>query len=348
MRSFSLDTKPLLTPEVVALLTEIYECKGKQTLYIEAQPDVLTTMLQTAKIQSIGASNRLEGIHTSDQRLIALMNEKDLPRNRSEEEIAGYRKVLDTIHESYDYIPIKPSILLQLHRDLYSYGVSSNGGSWKNTNNAIVQERESGEKFVRFQPLSALETPEAMERLCDSYTELIQNGKGDPLLLSLMFVLDFLCIHPFNDGNGRMSRLLTLLMLYRSDYIVGKYISIETLIEKSRESYYETLYISSQEWHEGKNAYEPFVRYMLGIILLAYREFISRVEYLRDKKISKPERIRQLFTSRLEPLRRQEISELCPDISTATIKNTLTELVKEGYIIKLGAARATTYIKNME
>lgn len=346
MRDFNFDTRPLLTPEIVRLLTEIHECKGKQELYVEAHVDVLKTLLKSAKIQSTGASNRIEGIYTSEERLNALVNEKAEPRNRSEEEIAGYRKVLETIHEGYEFIPPRSSIILQLHRDLYSYSASRIGGRWKNTDNAIVEEGEGGAMAVRFQPLPAFETPEAMDRLCDGYLEAVAREKGDPLLLSIQFIFDFLCIHPFNDGNGRISRLLTLLTLYRSGYIVGKYISLEMLIEKSKETYYEVLQASSQQWHEGANSYEPFARYMLGIILTTYRDFNSRVEYLRDKKLSKPERIRAIFADRLGAISRQELSALCPDISEVTIKQTLTQLVKEGYIQKLGSARATKYIRN--
>ena len=346
MREFIFDTRPLLTPEIVRLLTDIHECKGKQELYIEAHSDALATLLKSAKIQSTGASNRIEGIHTSDERLNALVNEKAEPRNRSEEEIAGYRKVLEIIHERYDFIPPRASIILQLHRDLYSYSASRSGGRWKNIDNTIVEENSDGTTSVRFRPMSAFETPDAMERLCDGYMDAVAHERGDPLLLSIQFILDFLCVHPFNDGNGRISRLLTLLTLYRAGYIVGKYISMEMLIEKSKETYYDVLMASSKGWHESANTYEPFTRYMLGIILAAYRDFNSRVEYLRDKKLSKPERIRRIFAGRLDALSRKELSELCPDISEATIKKTLAQLVKEGYIQKLGSARATKYIRD--
>ena len=346
MHQFVFDTKSLLTPEIVRMLTQIHECKGKQELYAEAHADVLTTLLNIAKIQSIGASNRIEGIHTSDERLDAIVLEKSEPRNRSEEEIAGYRKVLEIIHESYEYMSPKASVLLQLHRDLYAYSASSIGGHWKNANNSIVEENEDGSTTIRFVPVSAFDTPEAVERLCNAYLEAIDNTQDDPLLLCTCFVLDFLCIHPFNDGNGRMSRLLTLLMLYRSGYIVGKYISLEMLIEKSKETYYESLQVSSIGWHENANDYEPFVRYMLGIILSAYREFNSRIASLRDNSISKPERIRAIFASRLDSVNRQELAALCPDISEATIRATLTQLTKEGFILKIGSARATRYVRN--
>ena len=345
MRDFLFDTRPLLTPEIVRLLTEIHEHKGKQTLYIDAHADILSSLLKNAKIQSTGASNRIEGIHTSDERLKAIVDEKAEPRNRSEEEIAGYRKVLETIHDNYLYIPPTPSVILQFHRALYSYSPYGNGGHWKNSENSIVETDEHGRQTVRFQPLSAFETPEAMDCLCRNYNQAIAEDHGEPLLLTIQFILDFLCIHPFNDGNGRISRLLTLLLLYRGEYFVGKYISMEMLIEKNKEGYYESLKSSSQGWLQGTNTSEPFVRYMLGILLAAYRDFSARVESARDKSVSKPERIRRVFEHRLDPLSRQELGELCPDISEATMKNTLVQLVREGYLQKLGAARATKYIR---
>jgi Fic family protein len=222
------------------------------------------------------------------------------------------------------------------------------GGSYKNANNVIAEEDEKGLKFVRFEPVEAWETPEAMQALCKSYEEIINPGKVDPLLVIPMFVLDFLCIHPFNDGNGRMSRLLTLLLLYRSGYIVGKYISIEKLIEESKETYYETLQQSSQQWHEAKNDYEPFVRYMLGVIVAAYRDFSSRVDNLITKGLSKPERVQELIKNTMGKITKAEILEKCPDISQVTVQRALEALQKSGDIIKIGDGRYTTYIWNRE
>lgn len=196
----------LLTPEVVRLLTQIHEEKGKQELFLEANMDELRGLLEVAKIQSTGASNRIEGIYTSDQRLRELVAQKAKPRNRSEEEIAGYREVLSTIHESYDYIPLRSNTILQLHRNLYSYSSGAVGGQYKNADNVIAETDADGHRRVRFQPVAAFQTPEAMATLCEAMNEAWQAGTFDKLLLMPMFVLDFLCIHPFNDGNGRMSR----------------------------------------------------------------------------------------------------------------------------------------------
>ncbi len=349
MRSFDYGSieQELLNPNTMNLVSAIHEYKGKQELFIEAEPDILVAMLEIAKIQSTGASNRIEGIYTTDERLTQLVRDKATPRNRSEEEIAGYREVLSTIHESYEYIIPRPNIILQLHRDLYSFSKGV-GGRYKNADNIIAETDAEGHSKARFVPVSAFETPEAMEALCDAFMKAVNAEKIDPLILIPRFILDFLCIHPFNDGNGRMSRLLTLLLLYRSGYIVGKYISIEMIIEKSKETYYEVLQESSQGWHEGDNSYAPFIRYYLGVILSAYREFSSRVEHLKHKGVSKPMRIRRLFDDRLGKLTKKEILTLCPDISMATVENALAALTKEGYIIKTGAGRSTAYVKNPE
>ena len=214
--------KQLLTPEIVNMLSSLHEFRGKQELYIEAESDVLTALLDIAKIQSTKASNKIEGIYTSDERLEALVMEKAEPKNRSEAEIAGYREVLATIHDSYEYISIRPNNILQLHRDLYSFSSSDTGGRFKNTDNVIAESSKDGQQRVRFIPVPAFQTREAMNNLCYEFNNAIERAEYDPLLLIPMFILDFLCIHPFNDGNGRMSRLLTLLLLYRSGYIVGK------------------------------------------------------------------------------------------------------------------------------
>jgi Fic family protein len=330
------------------LVSAIHEYKGKQELFIEAKADVLEAMLEIAIIQSTGASNRIEGIYTSDERLDALVKLKAEPRNRSEREIAGYREVLRLIHESYAYMAPRTNVILQLHRDLYQFSPSSIGGKFKNSDNLITETDAFGQTQIRFKPLTAFETPEAVDRLTDTFINAINAEKYDPLLLIPMFVLDFLCIHPFNDGNGRMSRLLTLLLLYRSGYIVGKYISIEMIIEKTKETYYEVLMDSSAEWHEGKNSYLPFVRYYMEVILSAYKEFSARVELMQNRSLSKPERIRKLFDNTLQKLSKRMVLEKCPDISTSTVEITLASLLKEGYIIKTGAGKNTAYIRNTD
>ena len=349
MRKYDFQNKwqKLLVPDIVALLTQIHEFKGEQNLFIEANSDTLTQLVEVARIQSTEASNKIEGIYTSDDRLKKIVLNKTTPRTRNEQEIAGYRDVLATIHESYEYIPLRPTMILQLHRDLYKFSGMSIGGHYKNSDNVIAETDSAGNRFVRFQPVPAWETPEAIDFACKAYDEAVQSG-ADPLLVIPMFILDFLCIHPFNDGNGRMSRLLTLLLLYRSGYIVGKYISIEKVIEQSKETYYETLQQSSAGWHENQNDYTPFVRYMLGVIVAAYRDFSSRVQVLDTSGMSKPDRIREVIKGTLGKLTKAEIMETCADISQITVQRTLIELQKKGEIIKLGGGRYTSYTWNRE
>lgn len=349
MRNFSYNEKyvNLLKPDIVTLLAQIHEFKGEQNLFIEANADALTELLEIAKIQSTEASNKIEGIYTSDERLKKIVLDKTMPKTRSEQEIAGYRDVLVTIHENYDYIPVRPSSILQLHRDLYKYSGGNIGGSYKNSDNIIAEIDASGNKRTRFIPVAAWETAPSVENLCQEYDKAIQN-QLDSLLLIPMFVLDFLCIHPFNDGNGRMSRLLTLLLLYRSGYIVGKYISIEKLIEKSKETYYEALYESSLNWHQETNDYLPFVRYMLGVIVAAYRDFASRVEILATKNLSKADKIEELLKRTFGKISKAEIMQKCPDISQITVQRTLAELIKSGKIVKIGGGRYTKYAWNRE
>lgn len=256
----------LLTPEIVKKLTLIHEYKGEQRLFIEAHKDELKELVEIAKVQSTEASNKIEGISTADDRLKNLVQAKTTPRNRDESEIAGYRDVLNTIHENYDYIPINANYILQLHRDLYKFLGNIDGGIFKTSDNIIREMDAEGNEKIRFRPVAAWETPASIDELCKAYNEA--KGEADSLLLTMMFILDFLCIHPFNDGNGRMSRLLTLLLLYQSGFIVGKYISIEKIIEGSKETYYEVLQDSSINWHENENDYKPFVNYMLGVIVM--------------------------------------------------------------------------------
>ena len=349
MRKYDFQNKwqKLLVPDIVALLTQIHEFKGEQNLFIEANSDTLTQLVEVARIQSTEASNKIEGIYTSDDRLKKIVLNKTTPRTRNEQEIAGYRDVLATIHESYEYIPLRPTMILQLHRDLYKFSGMSIGGNYKNSDNVIAETDSAGNRFVRFQPVPAWEAPEAINFACKAYDEAVQSG-ADPLLVIPMFILDFLCIHPFNDGNGRMSRLLTLLLLYRSGYIVGKYISIEKVIEQSKETYYETLQQCSAGWHKNQNDYAPFVRYILGVIVAAYRDFSSRVQVLVTSGMSKPDRIREVIKGTLGKITKAEIMEKCPDISQITVQRTLIELQKKGEIIKLGGGRYTAYIWNRE
>lgn len=295
----------LLTPEIVKKLTLIHEYKGEQRLFIEAHKDELNELVEIAKVQSTEASNRIEGISTADDRLKNLVQAKTTPRNRDEAEIAGYRDVLNTIHENYDYIPINANYILQLHRDLYKFLGNVDGGIFKTSDNVIREIDMEGNEKIRFRPVAAWETPASIDELCKAFS--IAKDETDPILLVMMFILDFLCVHPFNDGNGRMSRLITLLLLYQSGFIVGKYISIEKIIEDSKETYYEALQDSSINWHENKNDYKPFVNYMLGVIVNAYKEFEARVKLLTDPGLSKSDRIREIIKNHIGTITKADL-----------------------------------------
>jgi Fic family protein len=346
VREFTYRNRPenLLTPPIVNLLTTIHEFKGKEYYLTEGKSDILNHLREIAKIQSTASSNAIEGIYTSDERLKKLVLDKTNPKNRDEKEIAGYRDVLNTIHENYEHIPVRPTFILQMHRDLYRYEGNDVGGHFKTSDNVIQETDANGHTRVRFKPLPAWAVEDAMDRLCQAYAEGLATPDAEPLLLIPMFILDFLCIHPFMDGNGRMSRLLTLLLLYQNGYSIGRYVSLEHLIEKTKNSYYDTLQASSQGWHEGTNTYLPFVKYYLGVIVAAYRDFMDRAEAVIEISPSKPDRVAKAIQQHLGAVSKAELIKLLPDISDITIQRTLAELVKEGKIEKIGKARNTKYV----
>ncbi len=350
MKNYTFQNKwqKLFTPNIVSFLTQIHEFKGEQALYTKAKTDILTQLVELAKIQSVEASNKIEGISTTRERLKKIVANKANPKTKSEQELAGYRDVLATIHENHDFIPVKPSMLLQLHRDLYKFSGKSTGGTYKNADNVIAEEDAQGNRFVPFQSIPAWETATAIDALCSAFDEIQNDADVDPLLIIPMFVLDFLCIHPFHDGNGRMSRLVTLLLLYRAGYIVGKYISIEKLIEQTKDTYYEALQHSSIGWHQDENNYIPFVEYTLGVIAAAYREFSVKVKDFATNNLSKPQRIRKIIQDTIGTITKTEIMNKSPNISQITVQRALNELVSNGDIIKLGGGRYTKYMWNHE
>lgn len=341
-------SKKMVDIEVLDMLTKLHEFKGEQNMYLNIKADTLSALLEIAKIQSSEASNKIEGIYTSNERLKQLVLDKTMPKTRGEEEIAGYRDVLKTIHENYKYIPLRTSFILQLHRDLYNYSSKGFGGKFKITDNVITEETDSGEKRVRFVPLASWETPSAIERMCEQFNYVTEVEGIDALLVIPMAILDFTCIHPFNDGNGRMSRLLTLLLLYRAGYHVGKYISIEKKIEQTKEHYYNALQESSIGWLEGKNDYKPFVKYMLSILLACYREFNERVNIWDNKPLAKSKRIADIIKNTLGAVTKTEIKQQCPDIAEITVQRALADLVEKGDIIKIGGGRYTKYVWNSD
>ncbi len=330
--------------EILGLVAQIHEFKGRQELYLKKKPATLDKLIEIAKVQSTEASNKIEGIVTTSTRVQQLCNKKTTPRNRDEEEIMGYRDVLNTIHENYEYIPLRDSYVLQLHRDLYQYSEKAIGGRFKNTQNVIAETHPDGTQIVLFTPMAPYETPDAIKTICESFNQVLDACDVDPLVLIPVFINDFLCIHPFNDGNGRMSRLITTLLLYRCGYVVGRYISLESKIEKTKSKYYEVLRTSGIGWHEENNDSAPFIKYILGIILSAYRDFENRVDIF-DEKLPAVEMVRKVIEQKIGKFTKSEIMELIPTVSKASIENSLKSLVNKGVIERHGQGKATFYTR---
>lgn len=328
--------------EVLNYIGLIHEFKGRQQLYLAQKPFELDKLVELAKIQSTEASNAIEGIITTKQRLLQLMEEKTTPINRDEKEIKGYRYVLNLVHENFGYIPLKPNYILQLHKELYKFLEVSFGGKFKDSPNEIAAVYPDGRRKLIFKPLEPYETPEAIKDICEEYDKAVNYLHLDPLIVIPIFIHDFLCIHPFNDGNGRMSRLLTTLLLYKGGYFVGRYISLEKKIQVTKEDYYEALSQSSDFWLEGKNDDTFFIKYLLGIILAAYRDFEERVN-LVGNKLTAREIVENAVRNKLGKFTKNEIMELCPEIGRASIENSLKAMCEEGMIKKEGKGRATYY-----
>lgn len=334
--------------EILAYIAQIHEYKGKQDLYLKQKSVELNRLIEIAKIQSTESSNRIEGIVTTDARLKQLVTDKTTPRNRDEEEILGYRNALNLIHESYEAIPVRSNYILQLHGEMLKYTAFSYAGKYKTTSNEVDMVLETGEKVVLFKPLEPYETPDAVERLCEEFDKAIKEGIVNPLIVIPNFILDFLCIHPFNDGNGRMSRLLTLLLLYRSGYIVGQYVSIEKAIADTKETYYAVLQQADQKWHESENDPKPFIKYMMGIVLACYREFESRIMLASKTGIKSTayDIVKAYTESTLGKFSKQDTLISCPSLGSSSVESALKKLVEEGAIIRTGSGRKTMYVKN--
>ncbi len=328
--------------EVVNYLALIHEYKGKQAHYVQSKADELKRLVEIAKVQSTEASNSIEGIRTTETRLHQLMSEKTTPRNRDEREIAGYRDALNIVHENFEYIPLTPNYILQLHKILMSHTDSGFGGRFKNVQNYISATDESGRRFTLFTPLAPYETTEAMQKICDEYNHAIGEGKVDPLLIIPVFIHDFLCIHPFLDGNGRMSRLLTTLLLYRAGYEVGKYISLEAKIAGSKDGYYAALEVSQIGWHEQQDDPTAFVKYLLGTIIAAYRDFDDRIQIVSSTSL---DTVKNAIDNKLGKFKKKDILELCTSLSASTVERHLKKLTAENYIIKHGAGKNTFYVR---
>lgn len=330
--------------EVLGLVASIYKYQGKQELYLKQKPKELNKLIEIAKIQSTEASNEIEGIVTTSVRLKQLVEEKTTPRNRNEQEIAGYRDVLNIIHDNFDAIPISKNYILQMHKIMFSHMNNPIAGQTKNVQNYISATYPDGHTEVLFTPLSPFETPEALDKICNEYNKVIGNLELEPLIAIPIFIHDFLCIHPFNDGNGRMSRLLTTLLLYRSGFYVGKYISLEALIAKNKSAYYDALGQAGVHWHEENEDILPFLKYILGTILAAYKEFEDRFSIV-EEKLPAVELVRKATLQKLGRFTKQDIRELCPSLSVSSIEGSLRKLISEGELKKEGVGRATKYIR---
>ena len=330
--------------EILGLIAAIYKEAGKQEMYLKQRPEELEKLVEIAKVQSTEASNAIEGIVTTSTRIRQLVEEKTAPRNRDEQEIAGYRDALNIIHENFDAIPITRNYILQLHKVLYSHMNNPMAGQTKSVQNYISATDPDGHTETLFTPLAPFETPEALDRICDEYNRVIGNMEAEPLIVIPIFIHDFLCIHPFNDGNGRMSRLLTTLLLYRNGFYVGKYISLEAKIAKNKDLYYAALRQAQEGWHEGTEDAVPFIKYLLGIILSAYRDFEDRFSLVEQKKPAL-ETVRQATLSKIGRFNKQDIRELCPALSVSSIEGALRKLVASGELKREGNGKSTCYYR---
>ena len=328
--------------EILGLIAAIYKEAGKQEMYLKQRPEELDKLVEIAKIQSTEASNAIEGIVTTSTRIRQLVEEKTTPKNRDEQEIAGYRDVLNVIHDSFDAIPITKNYILQLHKMLYSHMNNPLAGQTKNVQNYISATYPDGYVEVLFTPLAPFETQEALDRICEEYNRVIGNMELEPLIAIPVFIHDFLCIHPFNDGNGRMSRLLTTLLLYRSGFYVGKYVSLEAKIAKNKDLYYEALAAAQPGWHDGTEDVVPFIKYLLGTILAAYKDFEDRMA-LVEIKLPALEMVRRASRNKIGRFNKQDIRELCPTLSDSSIEGALRKFVASGELRKEGKGKNTCY-----
>lgn len=330
--------------DILGLIAAIYKEAGKQEQYLKQRPQEMEKLVEIAKIQSTEASNAIEGIVTTNTRIKQLVEEKTTPRNRDEQEIAGYRDVLNVIHESFDAIPITHNYILQLHKMLYSHMNNPLAGRTKSVQNYISAAYPDGHTEILFTSLAPNETSEALDRIFEEYNRVIGNLEVEPLIIIPIFIHDFLCIYPFNDGNGRMSRLLTTLLLYQNGFYIGKYISLEAKISKNKDLYYSAMSQSQTGWHEGKEDALPFIKYILGTILASYKDF-EECTSLVQEKLPALEMVRMASKSKIGRFNKQDIRELCPTLSDSSIEGALRKLVAAGELKKEGKGKSTCYFR---
>ena len=333
-----------VTMPLLQTVSRLEYVRGQQDLFRTQAPELLAQLQTIATIESTESSTRLEGATAPRQRIEALVLKNPEPQNRSESEIAGYRDALRMIYKSAPHTPFSENIVKQVHQVLYRY-LPQPGGQYKGTQNDIVERDAKGTVLrVRFRPTSPVETPGAMLELVENYRQAVAGGAVQPLFLVALAVLDFLCVHPFADGNGRTARLLTLLLLYQHGFEVGRYISLERVVEESRDTYYEALEASSQDWHEGAHDATPWLNYFLGIMTRVYNEFEERVRMVRGSHGTKTDMVRLAVTRRLSPFQISNIERELPNVSRDHIRNVLSQLRDEGGVRLEGAGRGSRYV----
>lgn len=347
MRKFdySFLNKGLLPANLVNLTSGISALKTMAGVRKEEYTKIFTELEAVARVQSIKSSNAIEGIVTSDARIAAIVNQNSAPLNHNEAEIAGYRDALHAIHLGHDHIDMRESDILRLHEMLMSVAGYEFGGQYKTDDNVILEVDADGTRKVRFRPTPAAQTKQAMEQLALAYMEARDNANINQLLLIPCVILDFLCIHPFRDGNGRMSRLLSLLLLYKNGYDAGKYVSFEEQINNHKAYYYEALKQSSAGWDTNENTYFPFIENFLSTLYMCYKELDKRFAIVHGKKITKKARVEATVLNSLTPLSKSEICKILPDVSPTTVEAVLGAMVKDGSVKRIGAGRSTRYRK---
>ena len=342
--NYSLISKKTWDSEILGYIGAIYKEAGKQEMCLKQKPEELERLVEIAKIQSTEASNAIEGIVTTNARIKQLVKEKIAPKNKAEEEIAGYRDALNKIHENFDAIPLTQNIILQLHKIMYSHMNNPMAGKTKNVQNYISATYHDGKVEVLFTPLNPVETSIALDKICEEYNRVIGNNELEPLIAIPVFIHDFLCIHPFNDGNGRMSRLLTTLLLYKNGFYIGKYISLEAQIAKYKDLYYDALNISQEGWVNGNDNPVPFIKYLLSTILAAYRDFEDRFKII-EEKLPAIDMVRKAINNKIGWFTKQDLRELCPSLSISSIEGALRKLIELGEIKREGNGKNNKYVR---
>lgn len=331
--------------EILKYISQISEFKGRQEIILSQKPNILQNIMENVKIKSTQYSNEMDGIRLSEARIKDLYNKRVEAKNEEEKEVLAYLEILSTIKESYEDIPINSDTILKLHKDLYKYSDKSSAGKFKDRQNYVIERNVKGEEFVTFTPLNPVETPNAIEKICQEYNKAIEKEEVNPLIFLSVFIHDFLCIYPFNEGNGRIFRLLTTLLLYKLGYFVGRYVSLDEKMKISESYYYSSLEKSGLNWHENKEDKSFFIKYILVIVLISYKDFWDMV-YIFDSNLSALDQVKNSIDKKTGKFTKNDILKDTPTISKASVENSLKELVDNGYIERRGKGRATFYLKN--